>query len=248
MKKKKLISMLLISSIIASMGLVGCGNNENTDKVTNDTEVNITEDKKNNKNTENLFGSDADVTEIPFCDVEDDKIVDVCKIKIPNDIWIGGTNYYDEDGKIESKHNDYYMDKYATTPYYQEGKFGGALIGHFPNDPSYCLQSLWVRTEKSELLYKTYEENEEHYRDAMKNYKESNWVDYELDGARAFACKFVNEDRKPNEEITVFNIDTVILMIELDDGKLIEFTYQGMPNYELSTKEIGDMLLKLIVL
>ena len=248
MNKKKLISTLLIGSMVASIGLVGCGSkNETTDKITNDVEANVTEDKKDNKNTKNIFGSEADVTQIPFCDVKDDQIIDVCKIKIPNDIWIGGTNYYNKDGKIESEHNDYFMDQYTEFPSYQEGKFGMALIGHFPNDPSYCLQSLWIRTEKSALYYQTYEEYEEHFRDVMKDYKEPDWVDYELDGIRAFACKFVNEDRKPNEEITDLNIDKVILIVELDNGKLIDFTYGGMLNYELSTKEIGDMLLSLIV-
>ena len=55
MKKKKLISMLLIGSIIASIGLAGCGNKtETTNKTTNNTEDNTTEDVSvSNDNSDN---------------------------------------------------------------------------------------------------------------------------------------------------------------------------------------------------
>ena len=223
MTKKKLISMLLISSMIASIGLVGCGNNENTDKVTNDTEVNATENKiDNEKTSDGIFPQADGFYEIPVGEYFEEEYKEICKVKLPLNYIMAAS----ESEKKESEtSNRFHGDKILN--YVQENLFDDSEIVYISAGTEEV--SITVDVKKSKNNVTTIEND-------MKSIP--NGVEIGNENIRAYGYEIPDSD--------FFNVH-FCTTVQLNDDVALWISYGGPLFGKISNEELAQMLYDIVI-
>ena len=228
MKKKKLISMLLIGSIVASMGLVGCEKSKTYNTEVEQEDIEVSEKEEDKEIKDSLFTEEDNLVEIPFAyynEADDTDKPETCKqyctVKLPADAKVTYmTEMYTEKG--------YYHDRFAETS--DRRKVVSLLSNELHNTGAVLVQISYGKDELQIMIAPRINETEEFIYDK----KVDTFKDYD---------SFVElKDTKDGHR--AFMLDE--LFAELDKDHMLHIKYEGSAQSKLSNEELGMELYNLI--